>query len=85
MRLCALARPALRAQTVPDGVSPNTEGGQTADGRWKPPTNFGPLIGDLLVMRNFAPTPRPQPSGAIGGRLWPPPYEDTVALEVMGS
>jgi hypothetical protein len=25
-----------------EGVSPNTEGGQTADGRWNPPTNFGP-------------------------------------------
>src|SRR6266851_1799238 len=55
------------------GVSPNTEGGQTADGRWNPPTNFGPLVGDLLDMRNSTPMPRPQLSGAIGGRLWPPP------------
>ena len=72
-------------QTVPDGVSPNTEGGQTADGRWNPPTNFGPFVGDLLDMRNSAPIPRPQLSGAIGGRLWPPPHEGTVALEEMGS
>jgi len=31
-----------------------SEGGQTADGRWNPPTNFGQLIGDLLSMRNLA-------------------------------
>ena len=68
-----------------EGVSPNTEGGQTADGRWNRPTNFGHLIGDLLDMKNSAPMPRPQLSGAIGGRLWPPPHEGTVALEEMGS
>lgn len=52
MKLCAPARTALRSfcQTLPDGVSPNTEGGQTADGRWNGPTNFGHLIGDLLDM-----------------------------------
>ncbi len=72
-------------QTLPDGVSPNTEGGQTADGRWNPPTNFGPLVGDLLDMRNSAPMPRPQLSGAIEGRLWPPPYKGTDAFEEMGS
>jgi hypothetical protein len=147
---------ALRAvgQTLPACVLPNTEGGQTADGRWNPPTNFRHLVGDLLGMgnlrrswhpvpgadptgrrtaathrkiarrtarpiseggratvgrwngdgrkvepterfraphwrllgmRNSAPMPRPQLSGAIGGRLWPPPHEGTAALEEMGS
>ena len=87
MKLCAPGPSSARGscQTLSDSVSPNTEGGQTADGRWKPPTNFGPLVGDLLDMRNSAPMPRPQLSGAIGGRLWPPPHEGTVALEEMGS
>jgi len=156
MKLCAPgpSSASTSRQTLPDGVSPNTEGGQTADGRWNRPTNFrhligdllgmrnlrrswhlapgadpmgcgtaahiarspgelpsrspkmerrrseggtatvgrwnppkdfGPLIGDLLDMRNSAPMRRPQPSGAIGGRLWPPPHEGTVALEEMGS
>ena len=87
MKVCAPGQSGASSsrQTLPDGVSPNTEGGHTADGRWNPPTNFGPLIGDLLDMRNSAPTPRPQLSGAIGGRLWPPPHERTVALEEMGS
>ena len=35
-------------------AEPNTEGGQTADGRWNPPTNFGHLVGDLLGMRSRA-------------------------------
>src|SRR5258708_3388138 len=62
-----------------------SEGGTATVGRWNPPKDFGPLIGDLLDMRNSAPMRRPQPSGAIGGRLWPPPHEGTVALEEMGS
>jgi len=87
MKLCAPDSSSARGsgQILSDGVSPNTEGGQTADGRWNPPTNFGPLIGDLLDMRNSAPQPQPQLLGAIGGRLWPPPHEGTVALEEMGS
>jgi hypothetical protein len=87
MKLCAPGPSSARGscQTLSDGVSPNTEGGQTADGRWNPPTNFGPLVGDLLDMRNSAPMPRPQLSGAIGGSLWPPPHEATVALEEIGS
>jgi len=87
MKLCAPGPSNARGscQTLSDSVSPNTEGGQTADGRWNPPTNFGPLVGDLLDMRNSAPIPRPQLSGAIGGRLWPPPNEGTVALEEVGS
>ncbi len=72
-------------QTLSERVSPNTEGGQTADGRWNPPTNFGRLVGDLLDMRNSASMPRPQLSATIGGRLWPRPHEGTVALEAMGS
>lgn len=40
-----------RAEAVP-----NTEGGQTAHGRWDPPTNFGHLIGDLLGMRTLTPS-----------------------------
>ena len=50
MELCAPGPSSARGscQTLSDGVSPNTEGGQTADGRWNRPTNFGPLIGDLL-------------------------------------
>ncbi len=86
MKLCAPGPSSARGscQTLSDSVSPNTEGGQTADGRWNPPTNFGPLIGDLLDMRKSAPMARPQLSGAIGGRLWPPPHEGTVALEEVG-
>jgi hypothetical protein len=69
MKLCAPGPPSSASrscQTLPDGVSPNTEGGQTADGRWNPPTNFGHLIGDLLGMRNlarvaFASRRRPRP------------------------
>jgi hypothetical protein len=34
-------------------VELRTEGEQTADGRWNPPTNFAYLVGDLLGMRNF--------------------------------
>jgi hypothetical protein len=87
MKLCAPVPLSARGscQTLSDGVSPNTEGGQTADGRWNPPTNFGPLTGDLLDMRYSAPMQRPQLSGAIGGRVWPPPHEGTVALEDIGS
>ena len=50
MKLCAPGPSSASSscQTLPDGVSPNTEGGQTADGRWNRPTNFGHLIGDLL-------------------------------------
>ena len=62
-----------------------SEGGTATVGRWNPPKDFGPLIGDSLDMRNSAPMPRPQLSGAMGGRLWPPPHEGTVALEEMGS
>jgi hypothetical protein len=85
MKLCARGPSSARGscQTLSDGVAPNTEGGQTADGRWNPPTNFDPLIGDLLDMRNSA--PRAQLSGAAGDRLWPPPPEGTVALGEMGS
>lgn len=43
---------------------PNTEGGQTAHGRWDPPTNFGHLIGDLLGMRNLTPSRLARPHGA---------------------
>jgi hypothetical protein len=51
-----------------------SEGGQTADGRWNPPTNFGHLVGDLLGMRNHADKPcgshalnREMPSRHAGG------------------
>src|SRR4029077_12693659 len=47
-----------------------SEGGRATVGRWNPPKDFGHLIGDLLDMRNSAPTAPPQLSGAIGGRLW---------------
>lgn len=33
-------------------ILPISEGGQTANGRWDPPTNFGHFVGDLLGMRN---------------------------------
>src|SRR6202035_3996557 len=59
MKLCAPGPPSSASrscQTLPDGVSPNTEGGQTADGRWNPPKDFRHLIGDLLDMSDFAPT-----------------------------
>jgi hypothetical protein len=60
---------ALRAvgQTLPACVLPNTEGGQTADGRWNPPTNFRHLVGDLLGMgnlrRSWHPVPGADPTG----------------------
>jgi hypothetical protein len=56
MKLCAPGPSSARGscQTLSDSGSPNTEGGQTADGRWNPPTNFVHLIGDLLGMRNLA-------------------------------
>ena len=75
----------LRVQRTLGHVDANTEGGRKVDGRWNPPTNFGPLVGDLLDMRNSAPVPRSQLPAAIGGRLWPPPHEGTLALEEMGS
>jgi len=68
-----------------DGVPPNTEGGQTADGRWNRPTHFGHLIGDLLDMSTSALMPWPHPLAPIGGGLWPPPYEGTAALEDIRS
>jgi hypothetical protein len=56
MKLCAPGPSSARSprQILSEVVSPNTEGGQTADGRWNGPTNFGHLIGDLLDMRNLA-------------------------------
>ncbi len=55
MKLCAPGPSTASSswQTLPNGASLNTEGGQTVDGRWNPPTNFGHLIGDLLGMRNL--------------------------------
>jgi len=89
MKLCAPgpSNACGSCQTLSDGVSPNTEGGQTSDGRWNPPTNFGPLIGDLLDMRNLTPShvAAPMPldqrlEGAAGvgpgvasESLWSPP------------
>ncbi len=35
---------------VPPSTDLNSEGARKVDGRWKPPTNFGHLVGDLLGM-----------------------------------
>jgi len=35
---------------VPPSTDLNSEGARKVNGRWKAPTNFGHLIGDLLVM-----------------------------------
>jgi hypothetical protein len=72
-------------QTQPDGVSPNTEGGQTAHGRWNRPTNFGHLIGDLLDMSTVTTRPWWQSSVPIGGELWPPPHASAAAIEELCS
>jgi hypothetical protein len=45
--------PTAPAKTCPDGVGPNTEGGQTADGRWNPPTTFGPLVWRSIGYEEF--------------------------------
>lgn len=87
MTICApglLSAPSS-CQTLPDGVSPNTEGGQTADGRWNRPTNFGHVIGDLLDMSTAATRPWWQSSVPIGGGLWPPLYEGTAPSEELCS
>jgi hypothetical protein len=70
--------PVKRSWLLPNrvyGVSSNTEGGQTADGRCNPPTNFGPLIGDLLGMRNLTPShvaaPMPLDQSLEGARESP--------------
>ena len=57
-------------------VERRTEGEQTADGRWKPPTNFGHLVGDLLGMRNFISACPNLVS--IADTLLPPPQCRTV-------
>ena len=72
-------------QTLSDGVSPNTEGGQTADGRWNRPTNFGHLIGDLLDMSTATTRPWWQSSVPIGGELWPPLHAGAAAIEELCS
>ncbi len=72
-------------QTLPDGVSPNTEGGQTADGRWNRPTNFGHLIGDLLDMSTATTRPWWRSSVQIGGELWPPLHAGAAAIEELCS
>jgi hypothetical protein len=67
VKLCASGPSSASSscQTMPAGVWPNTEGGQTADGRWNPPTNFRHLVGDLLGMgnlrRNWHPATRRRP------------------------
>jgi hypothetical protein len=73
------------SQTLPDGVSPNTEGGQTADGRWNRPTNFGHLIGDLLDMSTATTRRWWQSSVPIGGELWPPLHGGAAAIEELCS
>jgi hypothetical protein len=83
MKLCAPGTNSASSscQTLPDGVSPNTEGGQTADGRWNRPTNFGHHVGDLLDMSTSAPMLRPHVAVPLGGGLWPPPAECPAAHE----
>ena len=72
MKLCAPGPSSARGscQNLSDGVSPNTEGGQTADGRWNGPINFGHLIGDLLDMRTYTSSPPPDSTLTVGG--WTP-------------
>jgi hypothetical protein len=87
MKLCArgLSSGSNSCETLPDGVSPNTEGGQTADGRWNRPTNFGHLIGDLLDMSTAPTRPWWQSSVPIGGELWPPLHPGAAAIEELCS